>query len=59
MDFPIYQNGRYKIVPLTLKVIVKDGDKPIQTFNINDIESAIETVDDMAYRDGVRDHIAA
>lgn len=55
----IYQNGKYRIVPIVcgFTVLGIDG-RPIQRFETGEIEEAIATVDDMAYHDGVRGHVS-
>lgn len=57
--YPIYQNGRVKVVPLISQVRVEIEGKPIGIYNIRDIESAIELADMVAEEDGVISHLAA
>lgn len=56
---PIYQNGRYKVVPqvVSLKVVDNKG-RTLQEFRPSEVELAVETVDEMAERDGVLCHVA-
>ena len=55
----IYQNGRYKVVPLTVGYIVKGRQgQTLFRYAPEEIEDAVQTVDEMAIADGVYEAVA-
>ena len=53
----IYANGRYRVVPLVTLLSVEIEGRKLQTFGVDEIETAVETVDRLAEGDGVFAHV--
>lgn len=53
----IYANGRYRIVPLVTLLRVEVDGRRLQEFEVDEIETAVETVDRLAEGDGVFCHV--
>lgn len=54
----IYKNGRYRIVPLTVALAVEVDGRRLQTFDVDQIDLAVQTVDEMAETDGCLAHVS-
>ena len=58
IEQPIYTNGRFSVLPLvSFLVICKEGRK-LQTFSVEEIDEAVQTVDDMAKSEGEFSHVS-
>lgn len=53
----IYANGRYRVVPLVTLLRVEVEGRTLQTFDVDEIEQAVATVDQLAEGDGVFCHV--
>lgn len=58
---PVYRNGDWCVVPVIshLRVIGRGGICVGPSLPVDAVEQAVELADELAYRDGVRDHVAA
>jgi hypothetical protein len=52
----IYSNGRFRVVPLVTLLRVEVDGRALQTFDVDQIEEAVATVDQLAEGDGVFVH---
>ncbi len=47
---PIYRNGQYTVIPLAIKLVVRDKDGRVM-YQTDSVEDAIEAVDHMSLLD--------
>jgi hypothetical protein len=54
----IYDNGRYRVVPLVTLLALEGGGRRLGIYGVEDVDKAVMDADAMAERDGMYAHVA-
>jgi hypothetical protein len=53
----IYKNGRYRLVPHVVRLILQIDGRPLESFEVEEIEKAVSEVDRLAEAEGEFSHV--